>query len=264
MKLKTAAARRVQKIASTVARQSRSLPSNPITPDSFSAGVVDNPKCELPDAVRIIIVDDHPLFRHGLTQLLNSDDGFCVCGEATNSGEALTLVRKLKPHLVIIDLSLKGPNGLELTKSLRTEFPKLPVLILSLHDEPTYAVRSLRAGANGYVTKQDALGSVLIAVREVMNGRVYLSPSMASEVIANVVLTKREGGASPTDNLSDRELEILERLGKGEEVKTIARSLHISPKTVETHRAHIKEKLNLPNARQVTRYAVQWVSARGV
>ncbi|MDQ2825004.1 MAG: response regulator transcription factor [Verrucomicrobiota bacterium] len=244
--------------------QPKPLPSKPQAPDALSGGTVDNPKCELPEAIRIIVVDDHPLFRHGLVQLLNSDDGFSVCGEASSAPEALTLTRKLKPHLVIVDLGLKGPGGLELTKSIRFEFPKMPVLVLSMHDEPTYAVRSLRAGANGYVTKQDALGSVLIAVREVIDGRVYLSPSMASEVISNVILTKREPGANPTDTLSDREIEILERIGKGEEVKSIARALHLSPKTVETHRAHIKDKLKLENARQVARYAVQWASARGL
>jgi len=218
----------------------------------------------LPDKIRILVVDDHPLFRHGLIQLLNSDEGFSVCGESGSAPDALSLIRKLNPHLVIADVGLKGPSGLELTKSIRAEFPKLPVLILSMHDEPTYAVRSLRAGANGYVTKQDALGSVLIAVREVVNGHVYLSPSMASEVISNVVKSKQEPGTNPTDTLSDRELEILERIGKGEEVKEIARSLNLSPKTVETHRAHIKEKLKLPNARQVARYAVQWATARGI
>src|ERR1700747_230208 len=145
----------------------------------------------------------------------------------------MALVRKLRPKLAIVDLGLKGPSGIELTKSLRVEFPKMPILVLSMHDEPTYAVRSLRAGANGYVTKQDALGSVLIAVREVISGNVYLSPSMASEVISNVVLTKTESGASLTDALSDRELEILERIGKGEEVREIARALNLSPKTVE-------------------------------
>jgi DNA-binding NarL/FixJ family response regulator len=214
------------------------------------------------NAKRIVIVDDHPLFRHGLTQLINSNDDYAVCGEAGGAPEAMAVIRKVKPDLVIVDLGLQGPNGIELTKSLRVEFPKMLVLILSMHDEPTYAVRSLRAGANGYVTKQEALGSVLVAIREVTDGRVYLSPVMASEVISNVVLSKREPGASPTDNLTDRELEILERIAKGEEVKSIAKALHLSPKTVETHRAHIKEKLNLSNARQVTRYAVQWASAR--
>lgn len=216
------------------------------------------------DTIRIFVVDDHPLFRHGLVQLINSEPSFLVIGEASSAPEAMSLIREQKPSLVIVDLGLKGPSGLELTKSLRVEFPKMPVLILSMHDEATYAVRSLRAGANGYVTKEEALGSVLTAVREVINGRTYLSPGMASEVIANVVLARQEPGAEPTSQLTDREIEVLERIGRGEEVKTIAQALHLSPKTVETHRAHIKEKLKLSNARQVARYAVQWVSARGM
>ncbi len=215
------------------------------------------------NTTRILVVDDHPLFRHGLVQLLNSETDFSVCGEANSGPEALSMVRQLKPTMLIVDLGLKGPSGIELTKSLRVEFPKMPVLILSMHDEPTYAVRSLRAGANGYVTKQEALGSVLVAVKEVMAGRTYLSPSMASEVIANVVTAKHDPDTDPTSTLTDRELEILERLGQGEEVKQIAKALNLSPKTVETHRGHIKEKLKLANARQVARYAVQWVTARG-
>jgi DNA-binding NarL/FixJ family response regulator len=216
------------------------------------------------DIIRILVVDDHPLFRHGLVQLLNSEESFCVVGEASGAPEAMSLIRQLHPSLAIVDLGLKGPSGLELTKSVRVEFPRLPVLILSMHDEPTYAVRSLRAGANGYVTKEEALSSVLTAVREVINGRTYLSPGMASDVIANVVLAKHEPAADPTGQLTDREIEILERIGKGEEVKQIASALHLSPKTVETHRAHIKEKLKLTNARQVARYAVQWLGGRGV
>jgi DNA-binding NarL/FixJ family response regulator len=214
------------------------------------------------ESVRIVVVDDHPLFRHGLVQLLNSEPSFAVCGEASSAPEAMTVVRRERPTMVIADLGLKGANGLELTKSLRAEFSKMPILILSMHDEPTYAVRSLRAGANGYVTKEEALGSVLVAVHEVIGGRTYLSPGMASDVISNVVLSKTTPGASPTDQLTDRELEILERIGKGEEVKAIATALHLSPKTVETHRAHIKDKLKLGNARQVARFAVQWASAR--
>jgi DNA-binding NarL/FixJ family response regulator len=217
---------------------------------------------EKENSIRIVVVDDHPLFRHGLVQLLNSEKTFSVCGEASSASEAMTVVRSQKPSMVIADLGLKGANGIELTKSLRAEFPKMPVLVLSMHDEPTYAVRSLRAGANGYVTKEEALGSVLVAVREVVSGRTYLSPGMASDVISNVVLSKTSPGQSPTDQLTDRELEILERIGKGEEVKVIAKALHLSPKTVETHRAHIKEKLKLANARQVARFAVQWASAR--
>ena len=242
--------------------QPKPLSSKPVAPNALSGGGVDNPKAAREESIHIVVVDDHPLFRHGLVQLLSSDDGFSVVGEASSAPEALSLTRKVKPHLVIADLGLKGPGGLELTKSLRVEFPKMPVLILSMHDEPTYAVRSLRAGASGYVTKQDALGSVMIAVREVIDGRVYLSPSMASEVISSVILSERAPGVHPTDNLSDRELEILEHIGKGKEVKEIATALHLSPKTVETHRTHIKEKLKLRNARDVVRFAAQWVSAQ--
>ena len=228
----------------------------------LGSGPVANPKCALPESIRIVVVDDHPLFRHGLIQLLNSDDGFAVCGEASSAGEALDVVRKVKPQLVIADLGLKGPNGIELTKSLLAEFPRLPVLILSMHDESLYAVRSLRAGARGYVTKQEALGSVLEAVRHVMDGQTYLSPKMASQVISKVVVNRIAPEEEITDRLSDRELEVLEMIGAGKEVKAIATALHLSPKTVETHRSHIKEKLNLENARQVARFAVQWVSER--
>ncbi len=255
---RTQAKKRTRKTSSPPRPQSL----KPIPPSAPSGNAINHAKINSTERIQIVLVDDHPLFRHGLTQLLNSDDGFSVCGEASGAPEAMSLIRKLKPHMAIVDLGLKGPGGLELTKSIRAEFPRMAVLILSMHDEPTYAVRSLRAGANGYVTKQDALGSVLTAVREVTDGRIYLSPSMASEVISNVVLPKREPGANPIENLTDREIEILERIGKGEEVKSIAKALNLSPKTVETHRAHIKEKLNLANARQVARYAVQWVSAR--
>jgi len=230
----------------------------------LSSGLVANPKSELPESIRIVVVDNHPLFRHGLIQLLNSDDGFAVCGEASGAGEAMDVVRKVKPHLVITDLGLKGPNGIELTKSVVAEFPKMPVLILSMHDEPSYAVRSLRAGARGYVTKQEALGSVLEAVREVIYGHTYLSPKMASEVISRVVINRVAPDEELTDRLSDRELEVLEMIGAGKEIKAIAKALHLSPKTIETHRMHIKEKLNLQNARQVARFAAQWVAERGM
>ena len=254
------------KASAPPARRRRSsrgrTPDHPPTRQETESGLTTKDQQANQDTIRIVVVDDHPLFRHGLVQLLNSEESFDVVGEASAAPEAMTVIRRLMPTLVIADLGLKGPSGLELTKSVRAEFPKMPVLVLSMHDEPTYAVRSLRAGANGYVTKEEALSSVLVAVREVISGRTYLSPGMASDVIANVVLAKHEPGADPTSQLTDREIEILERIGKGEEVKAIARALHLSPKTVETHRAHIKEKLKLANARQVARYAVQWVSAR--
>src|SRR5204862_7915223 len=212
-------------------------------------------------AKRIVIVDDHPLFRKGLEQLINSSaDGFGICGEAGDATEGMTVIRRLKPDLVIVDLSLPGANGIELIKNIRAEFQKLPVLILSMHDESLYALRALRAGAQGYVMKQEALENVVNAIREVLAGRPYLSHEMSDKLITNFASGSSQ--VNPTDKLSDRELEILELIGKGRDVREIAQALHISAKTVETHRAHIKEKLNLKNARQVTRFAVQWLEGQ--
>jgi DNA-binding NarL/FixJ family response regulator len=223
-----------------------------------------NPKCDPADAKRIVIVDDHPLFRKGLEQLIHSDGTFTVCGEAGSAAEAMEVIRKLDPDLVIVDLTLPGANGIELIKNIRAESPKLPILVLSMHDESLYALRALRAGAKGYVMKHEAMTNVVQAIHEVFNGRPYLSPAMASQVITKFAQGPSKGEVDATEGLSDRELEILELIGKGNEVSRIAKTLHLSPKTIETHRAHIKEKLNLANARQVARFAVQWVSARGI
>jgi len=223
-----------------------------------------NPKCDPEDAKRIVIVDDHPLFRKGLEQLIHSDGTFAVCGEAGSAAEAMDVIRKLDPDLAIVDVRLPGANGIELIKNIRAEFPKLPILVLSMHDESLYALRALRAGAQGYVMKQEALANVVQAIHEVFSGRPYLSPAMAAQVITNFAQTPSEGEADVIDRLSDRELEILELIGKGNEVRQIGKLLHLSPKTVETHRAHIKEKLNLASAHQVGRFAVQWLDARGI
>ena len=195
--------------------------------------------------------------------MINSNDGLAVCGEAGSAAEAIDVIRRITPDLVIVDVSLPGANGIELIKNIRAEFSKLPILVLSMHDESLYALRSLRAGAQGYVMKQEALANVLTAIQQVFDGRPYLSAAMSAKLIVSYAEAPDNGKAAPTDNLSDRELEILELIGKGHEVREIAKELHLSPKTVETHRAHIKEKLNLKNARQVTRFAVQWMDARG-
>ena len=217
----------------------------------------NNPRCDPPEAKRIVIVDDHPLFRKGLEQLIHSDSAFAVCGEVNNASEAMDVIRKLNPDL-------PGANGIELIKNIRAEFPKLPILVLSMHDESLYALRALRAGAEGYVMKHEAMANVIQAIHEVFNGRPYLSPAMAAQVITKFAHRGSQSEADAVERLSDRELEILELIGKGNEVRQIAKLLHLSPKTVETHRAHIKEKLNLQNARQVTHFAVQWVGTRNV
>jgi DNA-binding NarL/FixJ family response regulator len=230
----------------------------------YARSTNNNPKCEPPEAKRIVIVDDHPLFRKGLEQLIHSEDTFAVCGEANNASEAMEVIRKLNPDLAIVDLSLPGANGIELIKNIRAEFSKLPILVLSMHDESLYAVRALRAGADGYVMKHEAMANVIQAIREVFDGRPYLSPTMAAQVITKFAHGQAEGEPDPTQRLSDRELEVLELIGKGAEVRDIAKRLHLSPKTVETHRSHIKEKLQLKNSREVVRFAVQWLSARSV
>ncbi|HEX4697698.1 MAG TPA: response regulator transcription factor [Candidatus Udaeobacter sp.] len=222
-----------------------------------------NLRCDEPEAKRIILVDDHPLFRKGLEQLIHSDGAFAVCGEAGNAREAMDVIRKLQPDLAIVDLSLPGANGIELIKNIRAEFSRLPILVLSMHDESLYALRALRAGADGYVMKHEAMANVVQAIREVFNGHPYLSPAMAAQVITKFAHRQAEGEVDAVERLSDRELEILELIGKGHEVRQIANLLHLSPKTVETHRAHIKDKLDLKNSREVARFALQWLSARG-
>ena len=221
-----------------------------------------NPLCDSPDAKRIVIVDDHPLFRKGLQEMIQSDGTFAVCGEAGDAAKAMEVIRQLHPDLVIVDLSLPGANGIELIKNIRAEFAKLPVLVLSMHDESLYALRALRAGADGYVMKHEAMANVVHAVHEVFNGRPYLSPAMAAQVITKFAHRQAEGEVDAVERLSDRELEILELIGKGNEVRQIAKLLHLSPKTVETHRAHIKDKLDLKNSREVARFALQWLQAR--
>ena len=221
-----------------------------------------NPLCELPDAKRIVIVDDHPLFRKGLEEMIHSDGTFAICGEAGSASEAMDVIRKLHPDMAIVDLSLPGANGIELIKNIRAEFPKLPILVLSMHDESLYALRALRAGAEGYVMKHEAMANVITAIREVFNGRPYLSPAMAAQVITKFAHRESEGETDAVERLSDRELEILELIGKGKDVREIAKLLHLSPKTVETHRSHIKDKLDLKNSREVARFALQWLNTR--
>lgn len=209
---------------------------------------------------RIIVVDDHPLFRKGVVQMLSQEDDIEVRAEAESSPQALELMRNTPLDMAIVDIGLHGSaNGIELTKSIKAEHPDLPVLVLSMHDESLYADRALRAGARGYLMKREALDSVLEAVRTVLGGEIYLSASMAKRMIADHI-----GGVAPgrsaVEKLTDRELEVLQLIGEGRDVRDIAKQLHLSPKTVEAHRARIKEKLNFSNSREVTRFATTWVN----
>jgi len=207
----------------------------------------------------VLVVDDHPLFRKGVVQLLNDEPDIEVRAQAGTSSEALSAVRRNDVDLAVIDISLEGgPDGIELTKSIRAERPRLPVLILSMHDETLYAERALRAGARGYVMKREALDQFITAVRTVLRGEIFISPSMSNRMVYDHIHGTSDS-RSPVDRLSDRELEILQLIGKGQDVHDIARGLRLSEKTVEAHRAHIKEKLDLANAREVVRFATNWL-----
>jgi DNA-binding NarL/FixJ family response regulator len=206
-----------------------------------------------------VIVDDHPLLRKGLGRIINSSNSLTVCGEAGDARQALAVIRSTKPNLVIVDIGLPDGNGIELTKKIRAEFPKLPVLILSMHEEPLCAARALRAGAQGYIVKQEAIEKIVEAVRKIFDGQRYVSAIVSKQIGTGSEHDGEPCSADRVRELTTRELEVLELIGEGHSIREIAQKLYLSRKTVETHRAHIKEKLNLQNARQVARFATQWV-----
>ena len=208
---------------------------------------------------RVFIVDDHPLFRQGLIKMIGNEADLCVCGEADSAPKALDLIRRLNPDLVTVDISLKGANGLELIKAIKAENPGLPVLTISMHDESLYAIRSLRAGAAGYIMKQESLEFMMRALREVLGGRMFVSPSLTNQILSGFVHRGGMHSDSIADKLSDRELEVFEHIGRGETTGDIAGQLNLSVKTVETHRLHIKEKLTVATARDLAKLARDWV-----
>lgn len=212
---------------------------------------------------RILIIDDHPLLRQGIVALINSQKDFTVCGEVVDPRQAIASVQKTNPEAIILDLSLNGSNGIEVLKNLKAQFPKIKVLVLSMHDETIYAPRVLRAGALGYIMKQEAPETVIAALRKVLNNEVYLSAHMGSKLL-NSFTGRRDGLGSPVELLSDRELEVFNLMGQGIGTRDIAEKLHLSVKTVESHRAHIKEKLNLENGGQLVRHAIQWVTSESM
>jgi DNA-binding NarL/FixJ family response regulator len=209
---------------------------------------------------RLLLIDDHPIMRRGLAQLLGSEPGLEVCGEAGSAAEGLQAVASLNPDLVVMDLTLPDKGGLELLKDMQAQFPGQLCLVLSMHHEDLYGERALRAGARGYVMKEAAAEHLVAAVRRVLAGGIYLSEAMASRMLEMVAGQRQR--AAGIGSLSDRELEVLEMIGRGVATKNIAASLHISARTVEAHRAHLKEKLGLGDGPSLVRFAVQWVEQR--
>jgi DNA-binding NarL/FixJ family response regulator len=206
---------------------------------------------------RVFVVDDHPIVRQGLALMINREPDMLVCGEAEESNSALQAVPALEPDILIVDISLSGPDGIDLVKTVRASDSRLPILVLSMHDEAIYAERALRAGANGYIMKQEATDKVLIAVRRILSGDVYLSDRMSGKMLQQYV----QGASvthSPLSSLSDRELEVFRLIGEGHGTRQIAEDLHLSVKTVETYQAHLKEKLAIRNSRQLMHHAMEW------
>ncbi|MCI0538685.1 MAG: response regulator transcription factor [Verrucomicrobiales bacterium] len=210
---------------------------------------------------RILLVEDHPIVRQGLAEMIDNQKDLMVCGAAEDVHQALDQISALQPDLVIVDISLKSSNGIELLKDIKLRHPKLLVLMLSMHDETLYAVRALRAGAAGYIMKQEATENVLTAIRQVLGGDIYLSERMEKKLMQQLVGGRAARTGSPLEDLSDRELEVFNLIGQGHGTRQIAEELHLSIKTIESHRAHIKEKLNLKNATELVQHAIQWREA---
>lgn len=210
------------------------------------------------DKRRIFIVDDHPIVRQGLALLINREPDLTVCGDAEEASAALHRIEDLKPDLVVLDISLNGPDGLDLLKHIRARDANLPVLILSMMDELLYAERGLRAGANGYIMKQQATEQVLVAIRRILGGEIYVSERMANKMLHLFVGGSPAEESSPVADLTDRELEVFRLIGEGHGTRQIADQLHLSIKTVESYQAHIKEKLLLKNGRELVQRAIQW------
>jgi DNA-binding NarL/FixJ family response regulator len=218
------------------------------------------PMAASPAKRKVLVVDDHPIVREGMALLINREPDLTVCADAEESNAALQAIESLRPDLAIVDISLPGRDGLELLKLIRAKDPQMPVLILSMHGETTYAERALRAGANGYIMKQEATEKVLVAIRRILNREIYVSDEIGNRMLRHMA-GAHQSDRSPLDGLSDRELEVFRRMGEGQSTRQIAEELHLSVKTIETHQARLKEKLSLRTSRELVQYAIECVLA---
>jgi len=219
-------------------------------------------KAEKPQKARIFIVDDHPMTRAGLTHLINHQPDTLTCGEAENAAEALDLFDVSQPDLMLIDITLPGKSGLELIKDIKAIRPDLPILVISMHDESLYADRVLRAGARGYITKHEGGDKLLVAIRQVLSGKIYVSESMSAHIL-EIFSGVQPGTVRPSiQNLSDREFEVFQALGEGLSSHEIAKKLHLSAKTVDAHRANIKTKLKINTTAELISFAARWTTTQ--
>jgi DNA-binding NarL/FixJ family response regulator len=211
--------------------------------------------------IRILIVDDHPMMREGLAQLIGQQPDMMVCGEAGEAGAALEKVRLLKPNLVLADITLPGRNGLELIKDIQALEAGVAVLVISMHDESFYAERVLRAGGRGYVMKQEGGKKIMQAIRQVATGQIFVSEKMSARILEIFSGHRPEGAKGAVEGLTDREFEVFQLIGQGMGTRELAAELHLSPKTIEVHRANIKAKLQLKSMAELIRHAVRWVES---
>ncbi len=221
------------------------------------------PKARASARKKILLVDDHPLMRRGQADLLNREPDFEVCGEAGSAREAMQAIERLKPDLVLVDMALPDKDGLELIKDIQARHPGLLVLAMSMQEESLYAARVLRAGGRGYIMKAEGPDRLAAAARTVLSGHVALSPRMAARMLDSMVGAAKPGDTGPEEKLTDRELEILRLFGEGWSTEEIAARLHLSPKTVDVHRANMKQKLGLKTTPEFQRFAIQWTAAHG-
>lgn len=212
---------------------------------------------------KVLLVEDHPTMREGLIRVIEREADLTVCGGAETIQQALEMIESSKPDIVVVDVSLGDQSGIELIKDIKVRHPRLPVLVHSMHDESMYAERSLRAGAKGYVSKKEPPQKLLRAIREVIRGEIFLSEAMTRQILHTVGANQSAGKTSTFRELSDREFEVFELIGRGLGTKEIAVALHLSEKTVQAHRDHIRQKLDLPDGRGLTRLATRWVESQG-
>ncbi len=209
--------------------------------------------------IKILIVDDHPILRKGLAMVINQEQDLVVAGEAEDAQAALKMIDSVKPDLAIVDLSLPGIDGIELIKTMKLKYKDLPSLVVSMHDESIYAERALRAGARGYIMKQEAVEKVLVAIRRVVKGEIFVSDKITTKMLETLILSDDKKVSSPVDLLSNRELTVFRLIGQGFKTSQIASELHLSVKTVESYRSHIKDKLKLDTGTDLMKYAIQWM-----
>jgi DNA-binding NarL/FixJ family response regulator len=222
------------------------------------------PTTGAPRKNRIFLIDDHPLVREGLTNLINGQHDLIVCGEAEDSAGAMTGIAKTRPDVALVDISLKNESGLELVKNLESQFPLVALIVLSMHDEALYAERALRAGARGYVMKRESTKSVLASIRRVLEGGVYVSERVVNRMARRFTSLSKGAESSPVERLSDRELEIFRLLGQGRTTAQIAEDLHLSLKTVQAYCARAKEKFGVSTLGELLRAAIRWEDATNV